>query len=154
MSKGRPAAAEKAANSRNAKSPAKSPSKSPVARSLAGSKKRNASAAQVPAKATKAADKNTTKSAAGKKKAAPEKPAAAKKPAKERVPKSAGRRSKSAAPTGRSAAASSSAQRDSDSIIYKEGAFVCFVNGGDKEDDERWDRFCLGQVSILNSTFS
>ena len=88
---------------------------------------------------------------------ATEKPVAAK-PAKAQK----GRKTAAAAPV---AEKSSSAKRsksvgarvdrdskskvESDATVYKEGATVCFVNGGDKSDETMWEKFCLGIVSVL-----
>lgn len=52
------------------------------------------------------------------------------------------------------AAKSSSKESKGDSgvAVYKKGSFVCFVNGVDKKDDAKWDKFCIGKVSVVPST--
>ena len=63
---------------------------------------------------------------------------------------SSSKRSKSA---GARVNTDSKSRVESETIVYKEGVTVCFVNGGDKTDETVWEKFCLGVVSILVSLF-
>ena len=63
---------------------------------------------------------------------------------------SSDRRSKS---VGARVNSDSKSKGESETIVYKAGATVCFVNGGDKTDETMWDKFCLGVVSVLTSLF-
>ena len=45
------------------------------------------------------------------------------------------------------ASSKKSGRSESDTVLYEAGSFVCFVNGADDGDDERWDKFCIGMVS-------
>ena len=135
----------------HSKSPIR-PSKQRMA--ISSSPRRTTSPSKEETKTTKATTKATSKATTKKSAAAtkPVKAAAAKSPvpAKSRavkkspikIVKSAGRRSVSS-----SAVNKISSKSESDATIYKEGSYVCFVNGADKKDDAKWDKFCIGKVS-------
>ena len=107
--------------------------------------KRQRSPSKSPVKAAAAKGKGVAKKpAAGKKQAAEGKAPrgkAAKAEPKESKTSSSARRSKSVG------AANSSKVESDDKFIYAEGSYVTFINGKEKADETRHDRFCIGQVS-------
>jgi len=134
-------------------------SKSPAKQS-----KQRIAASSSPRKTTSPSKEETKSTKATTKKSVPAKkpanaPAATKqaKPAAAKSPLPTKSRAVKKSPirtVGRRSASSSAVNKislksESDTTIYKEGSYVCFVNGADKKDDAKWDRFCIGKVSNL-----